>query len=375
MGDVGAIHGPSVGIPTRGIGLFVSCCLGSTGTGSRTCVGAGPPYELLVGVRRWSHDCSRELVSSVRATRWAALTLGHTHSASTVSDSRRVLVALGLILAFLVFEVIGAVVARSLALFADAGHMLTDVGALAMSVWAMRLAERPAHGRWTYGLRRAEILSAAVNGVILVAMGLLIGFESVQRLLTPGHVGGALVITVALVGCVINVVAVGVLSGANRSSLNLRGVFVHVLTDIYAFVGTAVAGLVIVLTGWQRADAVASLAVVVLMAWAAWGLLRDAGRILLQATPDELDLDDVRARLVTLAHVVEIHDLHAWTVTSGSTTLSAHVVVEDRCFESGHTPQILDALQRCLIESFAIEHATLQLEPATHLSHEDGLHP
>jgi cobalt-zinc-cadmium efflux system protein len=168
---------------------------------------------------------------------------------------------------------------------------------------------------------------------------------------------------------------VGVLARTDRSSLNLRGVFVHVLTDIYAFVGTAVAGLIIVLTGWQRADSIASLAVVALMAWAAWGLLRDAGRILLQATPEELDLDDVRSRLLTLSHVIEIHDLHAWTVSSGSTTLSAHVVVEDRCFDSGHAPQILDALQECLIDNFSIEHATLQLEPATHVTHEDGLHP
>jgi cobalt-zinc-cadmium efflux system protein len=290
-------------------------------------------------------------------------------------DSRRVVFALGLIVTFLVLEVVAAVVGRSLALFADAGHMLTDVGALAMSAWAIRLAQRPAYGRWTYGLRRAEILSAAVNGVVLVAMGLLIGFESVQRLIRPQHVTGQLVLAVALVGCLINLVAAGVLARTDRSSLNLRGVFVHVMTDIYAFVGTAAAGLIIILTSWQRADSIASLAVVALMAWAAWGLLRDAGRILLQATPEELDLDDVRSRLLTLSHVIEIHDLHAWTVSSGSTTLSAHVVVEDRCFDSGHAPQILDALQECLIDNFSIEHATLQLEPATHATHEDGLHP
>ena len=303
------------------------------------------------------------------------MTLNHVHAAPTEGDGRRVLFALGLIVVFLVIEVVGAVIGRSLALFADAGHMLSDVGALAMSAWSIRLAQRPAYGRWTYGLKRAEILSAAVNGVVLVAMGLLIGFESIQRLVTPQHVTGGLVIAVALVGCVFNVIAVSVLAGTDRTSLNLRGVFLHVLTDIYAFVGTAVAGLIIVLSGWQRADSVASLAVVALMAWAAWGLLRDAGRILLQATPEELDLDAVRSRLVTVTHVIGIHDLHAWTVSSGSTTLSAHVVVEDRCFDSGHTPQILDTLQQCLLDDFAIEHATLQLEPATHVSHEDGLHP
>ena len=303
------------------------------------------------------------------------MTSKHAHAVTVEGDSRRVVFALGLIVTFLVLEVVAAVVGRSLALFADAGHMLTDVGALAMSAWAIRLAQRPAYGRWTYGLRRAEILSAAVNGVVLVAMGLLIGFESVQRLIRPQHVTGQLVLAVALVGCLINLVAAGVLARTDRSSLNLRGVFVHVMTDIYAFVGTAAAGLIIILTSWQRADSIASLAVVALMAWAAWGLLRDAGRILLQATPEELDLDDVRSRLLTLSHVIEIHDLHAWTVSSGSTTLSAHVVVEDRCFDSGHAPQILDALQECLIDNFSIEHATLQLEPATHATHEDGLHP
>jgi cobalt-zinc-cadmium efflux system protein len=303
------------------------------------------------------------------------VTSKHAHAVTVEGDSRRVVFALGLIVTFLVLEVVAAVVGRSLALFADAGHMLTDVGALAMSAWAIRLAQRPAYGRWTYGLRRAEILSAAVNGVVLVAMGLLIGFESVQRLIRPQHVTGQLVLAVALVGCLINLVAAGVLARTDRSSLNLRGVFVHVMTDIYAFVGTAAAGLIIILTSWQRADSIASLAVVALMAWAAWGLLRDAGRILLQATPEELDLDDVRSRLLTLSHVIEIHDLHAWTVSSGSTTLSAHVVVEDRCFDSGHAPQILDALQECLIDNFSIEHATLQLEPATHATHEDGLHP
>ena len=299
----------------------------------------------------------------------------HAHRLVHEGDSHRVVIALSLISIFLVVEVVGAVIGHSLALFADAGHMLTDVGALAMSAWAMRLTQRPAYGRWTYGLKRAEIVSAAVNGIVLVAMGLLIGFESIQRLITPQRVTGGLVIAVAILGGVVNVIAAGVLSRTDRTSLNLRGVFVHVLTDLYAFLATAIAGVVIVLTAWRRADAVASLVVVALMAWAAWGLLRDAGRILLQATPDELDLADVRTRLVQVDHVIEIHDLHAWTLSTGSTTLSAHVVVEDQCFESGHTPQILDALQQSLLDHFSIEHATLQLEPATHVTHEDGLHP
>lgn len=298
----------------------------------------------------------------------------HSHGVAEHTGMRSLLVALSLISAFLVAEVVAAFLARSLALFADAGHMLTDVAALGMSAWAIHLAKKPAEGRWTYGLKRAEILSAAANGVTLVAMALLIGVEAIQRLISPQHVDGWVVTSVAVVGAVINVSATGVLSRTNRSSLNLRGAYVHILTDLLAFVGTAIAGVVVALTGWDRADSIASLVVVALMAWTSWGLLRDAGRILLQGAPEDLDLWDVRAHLAEVPHVIDVHDLHAWTVTSGSTTLSAHVIVEDHCFDSGHAPQILDALQACLVEHFDIEHATFQLEPSTHAAHEGDLH-
>jgi cobalt-zinc-cadmium efflux system protein len=253
--------------------------------------------------------------------------------------------------------------------------MLTDVGALGMSAWAIRLSKRPAEGRWTFGLKRAEILSAAVNGVTLVAIAVLIAVEAVQRLISPHHVDGGVVLTVALVGAGVNLVVVWLLSKANRTSLNIRGAFLHIVTDLFAFIGTAIAGLIIILSGWKRADPIASLFVVLLMIFTAWGLLRDSGKILLQASPDNLDLIHVRSHLSEVDHVLNVHDLHAWTVTSGQTTLSAHVVVEDHCFDSGHTPAILDALQQCLTEHFDVEHATFQLEPASHVSHEEGLHP
>ncbi len=288
---------------------------------------------------------------------------------------RYLLVALALISCFLIGEIVAAVVGNSLALFADAAHMLTDVAALGMSAWAIRLASRPAEGLWTYGMKRAEILMAAINGVTLVAIALLIGVEAIQRLLAPQHVSGYVVMIVALIGASINVAATWVLSKANRTSLNVRGAYAHIVTDLAAFIGTAVAGLVIVVTGWNRADAVASLVVVGLMVWTAWGLLRDAGKILLQAAPDDLDLVSVRQHLAEVPHVLGVHDLHAWTVTSGSPTLAAHVVVEDHCFDTGHAPQILDALQGCLAEHFDVAHATFQLEPASHASHEDDLHP
>ena len=299
----------------------------------------------------------------------------HAHATTVTGDIRYLLLALTLISLFLIAEVLAAFLGRSLALLADGGHMLTDVAALGMSAWAVRLAKRPSEGRWTFGLKRAEILSAAVNGVTLIAIALLIAVEAVQRLVTPQHVNGTVVLTVALVGAVVNVIVAAVLSKANRKSLNIRGAYVHILTDLYAFIGTAIAGLIIILTKWNRADPIASLFVVLLMIWTAWGLLRDAGKILLQASPDNLDLVHVRSHLSGVDHVIDIHDLHAWTVTSGQTTLSAHVVVEDHCFDSGHAPQVLDALQRCLTEHFDVEHATFQLEPATHASHEDGLHP
>lgn len=297
------------------------------------------------------------------------------HVVSPSGDLRYVLVALILIAVFLCGEIVAAIIGSSLVLFADAGHMVTDVSALAMSAWALRLVRRPAAGRWTYGFRRAEVLSAAVNGVTLVAVGLLIAVEAIQRLITPHWVNGPLILAVAIVGVIVNVASAYVLARANRTSLNIRGAYAHVVTDLYAFVGTAIAGLVIILTGWERADAVASLVVVVLMARSAWGLLRDAGKVLLEATPDALDLADVRQHLATVDHVIDVHDLHAWSLASDFTTLSAHVVVEQRCFDDGHAPQILDALQTCLSTHFAVEHATFQLEPATHESHEGGLHP
>lgn len=295
----------------------------------------------------------------------------HGHGVSAGADMRYVVTALCLVSAFMIGEVIAALVSGSLVLFADAGHMLTDVGALGLSAWAIHLAARPASGTWTYGLKRVEILSAAVNGVALVLIGLAIGVEAVLRLTSPQPVKGGVILTVAVIGAVVNIGAAWVLAKANRTSLNVKGAYAHIVTDLYAFIGTAIAGLIIVVTNWERADSVAALVVVALISWAAWGLLRDAGRILLQAVPEDLDLIDVRAHLIEVPHVIGVHDLHAWTVTSGSPTLSAHVVVQDHCFETGHAPQILDDLQACLAEHFGVTHVTFQLETPAHDAHED----
>lgn len=299
----------------------------------------------------------------------------HPSERSVEADRRWLTIAAFTLALFLVAELTAALVGRSLALLADAGHVVTDVAALATSAWAIRLAHSPSRGRWTYGLPRAEIVSAAINGVTLLAMALLMTVESVQRLLHPVVVSGELLVVVAVAGSLVNVVASRALHRADHSGLNVRSAHAHVITDLYAYVGTAVAGVLIVTTGWARADSVASLFVVALMVRSAWGILHDAGLVLLEAAPDSLDLTKVRAHLTAVTHVLDVHDLHAWTVASSHVTLSAHVVVDDECFELDHAPQLLDAVQRCLAIDFDVEHATIQLEPASHAGHEGDLHP
>jgi cobalt-zinc-cadmium efflux system protein len=300
---------------------------------------------------------------------------GHSHGVSANANVRYLAVALGLIVAFMIVEVVVALVSGSLVLLADAGHMLTDVGAIAVSLWAIRLAARPATAVWTFGLKRAEILSAAGNGITLLVVAALITLEAVRRLIHPPGVAGGAVLTVALVGVVVNVAATWVLAKANRSSLNVEGAFQHILTDLYAFIGTAIAGVIILVTGYTRADAIASLLVAALMLRAAWGLLRDSGRVLLEAAPAHVSLTEVRDHMLELPEVSAVHDLHAWTVTSDQPALSAHVVIAETCFSNGNAPQVLDRLQQCLTGHFDVEHSTFQLEPAGHQVHETGAHP
>ena len=299
----------------------------------------------------------------------------HTHGVSAGADTRYLSIALALIVGFMVIEVVVALTSGSLALLSDAGHMLTDAGAIGASLWAIRLSARPATGSWTFGWKRAEILSAAGNGITLLVVGALVAFEAIRRLLDPPPVQGAPVLVVALLGVVVNLAAAWVLAKANRSSLNVEGAFQHILTDLYAFVATFIAGVVIVATGFTRADAIASLVVVALMFHAAWGLLRDSGRILLEAAPAGVDLDQIRDHLRENDHVLDVHDLHVWTVTSDLPALSAHVVVDDDCFHDGHTPQLLDQMQDCLVGHFDVEHSTFQFEPASHGDHEHHDHP
>jgi cobalt-zinc-cadmium efflux system protein len=296
-------------------------------------------------------------------------------SPSAETDRRALIVALAMLVTFMAFEVGAAVYAGSLALLADAGHMLVDVGAIAGSLWAIRLAARPETGSHTYGMKRAEILAAAGNAIALLVVSALVTFEAVVRLTRPTPVDGAVLIVVAGVGVALNLVVTVVMSRANRSSLNVEGAYRHILTDLYGFAGTLIAGVVIVTAGFERADAIAALVVVGLMLKAAVELLRPSLRILLEATPEDIDLEEVRRHLLDLPEVRSVHDLHAWTLTSSLPILTAHVVVTDECLNTGQAGRVLDHLQDCLAGHFDVAHSTLQFEVAGHIEHELGGHP
>jgi cobalt-zinc-cadmium efflux system protein len=285
----------------------------------------------------------------------------HHHHHPPVTDTtarRRLQIALALILGFMAVEVVAGLLASSLALLSDAAHMLTDAGAIALALVAARLAARPAAGGYTFGLKRAEILSAQLNGATLLALAAVILYEGIRRLFEPPDVEGAIVLVVAIAGIVVNLVATAVLAGADRRSLNVEGAFQHVLTDLFAFVATAVAGIVVLATGFTRADGIAALMVAALMIRSGWGLLRDSGRVLLEAAPKDLDPDEIGRTLAAQDHVVEVHDLHVWEVTSGMPSLSAHVTVRAGCDTQTHRRKLAEMLR----ERFGIDHTTLQVE-------------
>jgi cobalt-zinc-cadmium efflux system protein len=285
---------------------------------------------------------------------------GHDHGVGAETEIRPLAVALGLIVAFMAVEVALGLVAHSLALLSDAAHMLVDAAALGMSVWAARLARRPAGGRMTFGFRRAEILSAQANAVTLLVLGLLIVVEAVRRLDSPPNVHAPLVVGTAAAGAVVNVLALRQVARANRASLNVEGSYKHLLTDLYAFAATIVAGAVVWTTGFERADPIASLAVAGSMLLAAWPLLRASARVLLEAAPEGLDPDDVGAALRAHPGVTDVHDLHVWEIGSGFPALSAHVLVE----RGGDCHRIRRELEVVLEERFGLDHTTLQVDHA-----------
>jgi cobalt-zinc-cadmium efflux system protein len=283
----------------------------------------------------------------------------HDHSHDHRTTERRALaIALALIAGFMAFEVTMGIVAGSLALLADAGHMLTDALALAAALVAAGLATRRPGGQWTFGLGRAEILAAQANGLTLLLVGIWVVYGAVRRLVSPPDVRGGVVLVVALVGVAVNLVATFVLSRASRESLNVRGAFLHVATDLAAFAGTAVAGALVLATGWDRFDPIAGLLVAALMVRSAWSLLRESGRIFMEAAPEDVDPEAVARALAEDADVVGVHDLHIWTVTSGFPALAGHVLVSpgSDCHAARRR------LQHVLEERFHLHHVTLQVD-------------
>ena len=282
----------------------------------------------------------------------------HHHGVGAETAVRPLAIALGLIVCFMAVEVAIGVVAHSLALLSDAAHMLVDAAALGMSVWAARLALRPAEGRMTFGFRRAEILAAQANAITLLVLGFAIVVEALRRLDSPPHVRGPLVFGTAIAGAAVNVLALRQVSHANRDNLNVEGSFRHLLTDLYAFAGTAVAGLVVWVTGFDRADPIASLLVAGLMVLTAWPLLRASGQVLLEASPEGLEPPEIGAALRGHPGVTDVHDLHVWEISSGFPALSAHVLVgrDEDCH------QIRRDLEALLGQRYGIDHTTLQVE-------------
>jgi len=282
----------------------------------------------------------------------------HSHAVRADADRGRLALALGLIVAFVAVEVGVGVVAHSLALLSDAAHMLTDAAAIGFSLVAIGLAARPAKGALTFGLRRVEILSAQANGVTLLVLAAFIAYEAIRRLFDPPVVRGWLILIVALVGVLVNLAATWTLARANRRSLNIEGSFQHVVTDLYGFIGTAIAAAVILATGFQRADPIVSLLIAGLMTRSGLALVKASGRIFMEAAPKDLDPQAIGRALVAQPEVIEVHDLHVWEITSGFPALSAHVLVGDD--SDCHAAR--REMEAMLHERFALDHTTLQVD-------------
>ncbi|NEK59192.1 cation transporter [Geodermatophilus sabuli] len=301
---------------------------------------------------------------------------GHAHGPVTASAGhrRRLVVVLALTVAVLAAEVVGALVSGSLALLADAGHMATDALGIALALGAVTLAQRPARGRRTFGWQRAEILAAVANALLLMAVAGYVLVEAVRRFGDPPEIGSGVMLAVAVAGLAANLVGLALLHRGRRDSLAVRGAHLEVLGDALGSVAVIVAAVVIAATGWTPADTLASVLIGCLVLPRAWSLLREAVDVLLETAPRGVDLREVREHILGVDGVLDVHDLHAWTITSGLPVLSAHVVVTDEALEAGHGGRVLDALCACLGSHFDVPHCTFQLEAATHAGHEAPVH-
>ena len=299
----------------------------------------------------------------------------HNHDVTATGEHRkRLIVVLVITCAVLVAEVIGGLIAGSLSLLADAGHMLTDSTGLILALIAASLATRAATARRTFGLQRAEVLAALGNALLLVGVAVWVLIKAVDRLSTPVEIDGGLMLVVAVVGVLANLAGLLVLRPAQAKSLNMRGAYLEVLGDLIGSLAVVVAAVLILITGWTPFDAIASLLIVVVIIPRAWSLLREVVDVLLEATPHGVDLAEVREHIKRVRGVVDVHDLHAWTITSGVPVLSAHVIVDNACIIEGRSGEVLDRLGECLGGHFDVSHCTFHLEPVGHQEHEAAHH-
>jgi cobalt-zinc-cadmium efflux system protein len=302
---------------------------------------------------------------------------GHEHAHAADLDHRgRLTAVLAITVVTFALQLVGAMMTRSLALVADAGHLLTDVMGLSMAMVAASLAQRAASHRRTWGFKRAEVLAAAAQAVVLSAVACYVIVEGIRRLISPPEVASDTMIVFGLLGLVGNAAAIAVLSSSRSANLNTRAAFLEVVNDALGSVAVVVAAIVITTTGWLRADAVVSLLIGVLILPRALVILKEASAVLLESTPKGLDLVQVRQHILGTTHVHDVHDLHATQIATGLPVLTAHVVVDDSCFLDGHLPELLHQLQRCVADHFpvSVEHSTFQFEPVSHVLHEARTH-
>lgn len=306
--------------------------------------------------------------------------MGHAHDHDAQAANRtRLAIAIAIIGVFLVVQVVGGLLSGSLALLADAGHMISDLLGLVIALGAAIVAARPANDRQTYGFRRFEVFGALANGVILVVVAVAVTAGAIGRLVSGAQgeaheVSGGPMLAIAVAGLVANVVALLVLRGGAKDSINLRGAYLEVLGDAIGSVLVIVAAAVIVTTGWDAADPIASLAIAALIVPRALMLLRDVMRVLSQSTPAQTDVAEIRDHIVRTRGVVAVHDVHVWAITTGAHVFSAHVEVEPAVFAEGRVSELLDELGGCLSEHFDVEHSTFQLEPSGRGRHEHATH-
>jgi len=294
---------------------------------------------------------------------------GHGHG-----NARRLAVAIAIVAVFLVVEVVGSVLAGSLALIADAGHMFSDLLGLSVALVALGIASRPATDRQTFGYQRAEVLGALANGLILTGVAVFVAVQGVTRLFEPSEVLGAPMLVIAGVGLLANIAVLLVLRGGAKDSIGMRGAYLEVLGDLLGSIAAIVAGAVILLTGFVQADAIASLVIAALIVPRAISLLRDVMHVLTESVPANMSVVEIREHLLGTPGVVDVHDVHVWAITSGAPVFSAHVVVQAEVFAEGRTGALLDELGSCMSGHFDVEHSTFQLEPVEHAAHEEQQH-